>query len=117
MSGKFEGLSDEQWEIIAQLLPKQPKRVGRPNPDLRKVLNTIFYVQITGCRWCDVPIGEQWGKRSTSHEWLGILQNLGVFEKIKNSILSTADLFKMINWDRASVDGSFSPRKRRRSRC
>ncbi len=24
------------------------KRVGRPNPDLRKVLNTILYVEITG---------------------------------------------------------------------
>ena len=50
MSGKFEGISDSQWGIIKQLLPEQPKRVGRPNPDLRKVLNTILYVEITGCR-------------------------------------------------------------------
>lgn len=51
--------------------------MGRPNPDLRKVLNTILYVQITGCRWCDVPVGDRWAKRSTAHEWLGILQKDG----------------------------------------
>ncbi|MCP5508284.1 MAG: hypothetical protein H7A37_08320 [Chlamydiales bacterium] len=33
--------------------------MGRPNPDLRKVLNTILYVEITGCRWCGVSVGQQ----------------------------------------------------------
>jgi len=52
MSGKFNGLTDVQWEIIFPLLPKKTKGVGRPNPDFRKILNTILYVEITGCLWC-----------------------------------------------------------------
>ena len=50
MRGRFEGLLDCQWDIIKPLMPERTKRVGRPNPDLRKVLNTTLYVQITGCR-------------------------------------------------------------------
>jgi transposase len=110
MAGRFEGLSDAQWNIIATLLPKPKKRVGRPNPDLRQVINTILYVEVTGCRWCDVPYGQQWAKRSTAHEWLGHLQRAGVWEQLKNGILSMADLANMIDWRKGAVDGSFSPR-------
>jgi transposase len=110
MSGRFKGVSDSQWNIIEALLPRQSKRVGRPNPDLRKVLNTILYVEITGCRWCDVPIGEQWGKRSTAHEWLGHLQRSGAWVRIKNGILCMADLSRLIDWKEGAIDGSFSPR-------
>ena len=111
MRGRFEGISDSQWEIISSLMPQPTKRVGRPNPDLRKVLNTILYVEITGCRWCDVPIGEQWAKRSTAHEWLGLLQKCGAWERVKNGIVCMADLAKLIDWSKWAVDDSFSPGK------
>lgn len=109
MGGRFEGLYDSQWNMIKGLLPESYRRVGRPNPDLRKVLNTILYVEITGCRWCDVPVGQQWAKRSTAHEWLGNLQDTGTWERIKNGILSMADLANLIDWEKGAVDGSFSP--------
>jgi transposase len=110
MRGKFEGISDTQWNIIKSLLPETPRRVGRPNPDLRKVLNTILYVEITGCRWCDVPYGEHWAKRSTAHEWLGHLQKSGIWEQVRSGILCMADLAKKIDWTKGAIDGSFSPR-------
>jgi transposase len=109
MSGRFEGLSDAQWSVIKSLLPEPRRGVGRPNPDLRKVLNTILYVEITGCRWCDVPLGDQWAKRSTAHEWLGYLQRSGVWERVKNGMLCMADLANLIEWEQGAVDGSFSP--------
>lgn len=108
--GKFEGVSDVQWDVVKRLLPETAKRVGRPNPDLRKVFNTILYVEITGCRWCDVPVGQQWAKRSTAHEWLGHLQRSGTWERVKNGILCMADLANLIDWDKGAIDGSFSPR-------
>lgn len=111
MSGRFTGLTDAQWVLICPLLPEEPNRVGRPHPDFRKVLNTILYVEITGCRWCDVPLGDTWGKRSTAHEWLGKFEEMGIWAKIKNSILSMADLANLIDWDKGAVDGSFSPWK------
>ena len=114
---KFHGLTDAQWEVLSSLLPEKEERVGRPNPDFRKVFNTILYVEITGCRWCDVPIGEQWGKKSTSHEWLGRFQEKGLLDKLRNAILCIADLAKLIDWEKGAVDGSFSLRKGRRTRC
>jgi len=107
--GRFSGLTDMQWKLLQPLLPPVRQGVGRPNPDLRKVLNTILYVEITGCRWCDVPIGECWAKRSTAHEWLGWFNEMGILDKVRNAILVMADLARLVDWEKGAVDGSFSP--------
>ena len=63
MPGRFEGLTDAQWELLKPLFPPEPDKRGKgmPHGDWRKVLNTIIWVLVTGCRWCDVPRGEKWG--------------------------------------------------------
>ena len=109
MAGKFDGLTDAQWEIISDYIPDVPYVFGRPHPQPRKLLNTIFYVLITGCRWCDVPVGPQWGKRSTAHEYLGKWKSDGTMDSLRRAMLELADLNGMIDWRRGSVDGSFSP--------
>lgn len=116
MAGKFEGLTDEQWTMVRQFLPPEPKKrgPGMPHAPFRCIMNTIAYVAITGCRWCDVPVGESWGKRTTSHRWLGAWVHDGTWERLKAHLLGAAELAAAIDWERASVDGSFSPWKRRR---
>ena len=114
MSGRFTGITDTQWEIIEPLLPKPRCGVGRPNPNFRNVLNTIMYIEIVGCRWCDVPQGEIWAKRSTAHEWLGRFQEDGTWDKLRRSILELADLASLIDWSKGCIDGSFSPWQGRR---
>lgn len=109
MSGKFEGLTHTQWMILMPLLPELPYKFGRPRPDRRKLLNTILYVLISGCRWCDVPIGPQWAKRSTAHEYLGKWQQEGVMHRLKRGMLEVTELGHCIEWKTGSVDGSFSP--------
>ena len=48
-------LSDKEWEIIAEMLPK-PSKWGRPpKTDLREVLNGIFYILKNGCTWKNLP--------------------------------------------------------------
>ena len=48
-------LTDEQWRILAPLLPPA-KPGGRPRSvDLREVLNGILYVLRSGCPWRMVP--------------------------------------------------------------
>ena len=106
--------SDEQWNVIEPLIPKRENRVGRPPSNFRKILNTILYVNITGCRWCDVPRGDQWAKRSTAHDWLGLWTHRGVWDQIRNGILCMADLSAKIDWSKGAVDGSFSPGEGRR---
>ena len=59
MAGRFEGLSDLEWQLLADMRPAAPPQRGRgmPHTPFRKVVNTLLYVLITGCRWCDLPRG------------------------------------------------------------
>jgi len=113
MAGRFTGLTDPQWDIISKFLPPPPIKRGRGKPpaDFRMILNTIFWVLITGCRWADAPKKGIWGARSTSHRWLGRWQNDGTWIRLMQSILGLAELAQMISWGRASIDGSFAAGK------
>ncbi len=116
MSGRFEGLSEEQWLIFSEMISPKRSNLGRKESPSRSILNTILYVLFTGCRWCDVPQGSNWGKRSTSHDRLIRWQEDGTLEKIKQRLLELAELIHGIDWERGSVDGSFSPWQGRRGK-
>jgi transposase len=48
-------LTDEQWEILQQAIPK-PKKAGRPPKyPRREIWNAIFYQDRTGCQWRALP--------------------------------------------------------------
>lgn len=48
-------LTDDQWELIEPLIPKQRKR-GRPREvDMREVLNAMLYLSRSGCQWDMLP--------------------------------------------------------------
>ncbi len=91
-------------------LQPQNRGRGRPKANIRTVLDSIFFILITGCRWCDLPIGPEWAERTTAHRKLGKWKKNGTIDKIKASILGIAQLEGMIDWKAASIDGSFSPR-------
>jgi transposase len=114
MPGAFTGVTDSQWEVLSQVVRPIPYKFGRGRPDVKKLLNTILYVLITGCRWCDVPVGSQWGKRSTAHKYLGIWSEEGTLDKLRRTLLELAELSSLIDWSKGSIDGSFSPWERRR---
>ena len=45
-------VTNEQWAILAPLLPTSPSGPGRPRGvDLRAVVNALFYLVRTGCQW------------------------------------------------------------------
>ena len=116
MAGRFEGMSDEMWFVLERLLPPKPLKRGRgmPPASFRHVLNSIFYVLITGCRWCDLPNDAQvFAHRSSAHRWLMRWQDDGTFDRLCDGIRAMADLSGHIDWSRSSVDGSFSLRQRR----
>src|SRR5215468_4315293 len=51
-------LTDEQWAIVAPLIPpaKAGPRGGHPRQvDMREVLNTLFYLNRSGCQWDMLP--------------------------------------------------------------
>ena len=48
-------LTDEQWEILEPLIPPA-KLGGRPRTvDMREVINTLLYLERTGCQWEMLP--------------------------------------------------------------
>lgn len=48
-------LTDQQWQLIASLIPAA-KDGGRPSTvDVREILNAIFYILTSGCAWRLMP--------------------------------------------------------------
>lgn len=111
MQARFEGLNQAQFEIFEPFLPPQRTGKGRPYAPFMKVLNTIIWVLINGAKWASVPKAEQWSPKSTAHDWLGKWKADGTWENILFHILGIAELAGLINWERASVDGSFAAGK------
>lgn len=116
MAGRFEGLSDLEWKLFEDIFPPEPEKCGRgmPHTPYRYLLNSLLYILITGCRWCDIPKGDIWASKSASHRWLKQWREDGTFEYIQARVLAIADEKGLINWDFGAVDGSFSPWKGRR---
>ena len=53
--GAGQALSDDQYGLLAPLIPP-PKPGGRPRTtDMRQLLDGLFYVVRTGCQWRHLP--------------------------------------------------------------
>lgn len=104
-------LSKEQWEMIAPLLPPQP-RTGRRRKHDRQVLNSLVYRFKTGVRYKDIPKGEDYAARSTVYHWLRRWSEEGVLEAIWHKLLSLLEVEGGIDLSEGSLDGSFVPAKR-----
>src|ERR687886_105984 len=122
MAGSFEGVSDLEWRLFEDVFPPAPPKRGRgmPHAPFRTVLNTLLYVLITGCRWCDVPRGPQWASKSATHRWLQRWHADGTLAAMQGRILGIAEERGMMRWEYGAVDGAFSPwqgwRRGRRAR-
>lgn len=102
-------LTDEQWAVVAPLLPPKA-RTGRPRADDRRTFNGILWVLRTGARWADLP--RRYGAASTCHHRLRTWQARGVWERVWRGILSTLDGQGGIDWTTGYLDGTFVPAKR-----
>jgi len=71
-------LSDQEWAIIAPLLPNKPR--GVPRTDDRRVLNGIFYILRTGSPWRDLP--ERYGPYTTCYNRFNRWAKSGVWLRI-----------------------------------
>ena len=65
---------------------------------LRKVVNTLPYVLMTGCRWCDLSRGMQWASKSAAHRWLQCWQADGTLAAMPARLLRLAEGRGMIQW-------------------
>ena len=76
-------LTDRQWQVIRQLLPKRSRR-GRKPICRRRVINAILYVSRTGCQWRMLPANfPNW---STVYGVFWRWRNDGIWEKINDAL-------------------------------
>jgi putative transposase len=77
-------LTDEQWDLIRELLPAA-KRGGRPRQvDLREVVNTLLYQDRTGCQWDYLP--HDLAAKSTVWDYFVAWQKDGTWQKIVDAL-------------------------------
>ena len=80
-------LTDEQWAIVAPLIPpaKQSPRGGHPRTvDRREVLNTIFYLNRSGCQWDMLP--HDLLPKSTVYDYFAQWRDDGTWAKIVKAL-------------------------------
>ena len=115
MSGRFEELTDVEWELFRNIFPSEVHGGrGRPAAHPRNILNSLLYILIAGCRWCGLPQGPQWASKSSSHRRLKSWHEDGTLNEIKARLPGPAQNEGLIRWTSGAVDGSFSPWERRR---
>jgi putative transposase len=77
-------LTDEQWDLIRDLLPAA-KPGGRPRAvDLREVVNTLMYQARTGCQWDYLP--HDLLAKSTAWDYFVAWQHDGTFQTILDTL-------------------------------
>jgi transposase len=48
-------VTDDEWELIAPLIPSAKRGGGKRRVDMRAVMNGVMYVLSTGCQWRYIP--------------------------------------------------------------
>lgn len=77
-------LTNDQWTIIAPVLPAA-KVGGRPREvDLREVMNSILYLNRSGCQWDMLP--HDLSPKSTAYEYFAQWRDDGTWDKVLNAL-------------------------------
>ena len=77
-------LTNEQWQVLEPLLPRQ-KEGGRDRQvDLRKVINAINYRTRTGCAWEMLP--HDFPPKSTVYEYYRAWQRDGTWQTLHDAL-------------------------------
>ena len=76
-------VTNEEWERIEPLLPKQGK-MGRPRKDTRELVDAMLWIFRTGAPWRDLP--EYYGPWKTVYNNFQRWRDAGVWENILRNL-------------------------------
>ena len=96
-------LTEEQFELIGDLLPRNGKRGGQWN-DHRTTLNGIFWILHTGAQWREVP--ERYGKWQSVYDRFVRWRREGTMDAILRRLQVRLDKEGRIDWDLWCIDGT-----------
>lgn len=95
-------LTDEQWRLLAGLLPKQGR--GGRWLDHRTMLNGMLWILRSGAPWRDLP--ERYGKWQSVNHRFNRWRRDGTFERVLKALKIRLDKQGKIDWDLWLVDGT-----------
>ena len=105
-------LTDEQWELIADLFegPSRKGEAGRPRCPSRLCVEGILWILRTGARWCDMPpvfpSGTTCWRRHK--QWT----EDGTWDRAWARLLRKLDRQGLIDHEQSMADATFSSAKK-----
>ena len=85
--GAGQALSDEQYALLAPLIPPA-KPGGRPRTtDMRRMLDGLFYLVRTGCQWRHLPPPPAFPPWRTVYGYMRAFADAGVWETIRHHLV------------------------------
>ena len=85
--GAGQALSDEQYALLAPLIPPA-KPGGRPRTtDMRRLLDGLFYLVRTGCQWRHLPPPPAFPPWRTVYGYMRAFADAGVWESIRHHLV------------------------------
>jgi putative transposase len=78
-------LSDDEWQVLAPLLPPPAKTGRRRAWPMREMLNAVFYVLRSGCPWRLLP--EHFPPHQTTCRWFVRFRDEGLWESLNHHLV------------------------------
>lgn len=102
---RFQLLTDAQWSLIEDMLPRATGRKGRPFSDARLMVEAIAYRYRTGIAWRDLPA--VFGPWQTVWTWHHRMAGDGTWDKVLARLTAAADEAGLVDWS-LSVDSTIA---------
>jgi len=77
-------LTDEEWAIIAPLIPPAKRGGGKRTVSIREVINGLMYVLSSGCQWRAIP--KDLPPRSTVNGYFSLWDYDGTLDRIHHAL-------------------------------
>lgn len=106
-------MTDEQWGVLAPLLPPAEKqtRRGRPRRGDKELLEGILWVLRTGAQWQALPRPD-YPPKSTCFERFQEWNERGVFPNVLGRLYELLEEQELLDLREAFIDGTFSAAKK-----
>src|SRR5471032_3035341 len=87
----YRDMSDEEWQMVAPLLPELRPRSelrGRPLANTRAVLNGVLWVMYSGASWSTLP--RKYPSYQTCHRRFKAWHDSGVLGRVMQQLFGVA---------------------------
>jgi transposase len=77
-------LTDEEWALVAPLIPPAKRGGNKRTVDVREIVNGLMYVLSTGCQWRAIP--KDLPPRSTVHDYFERWSFDGTLDRLHHAL-------------------------------